>query len=306
MSTFEHLLLVESIIEASPAIIFRWIIQESWPVEYVSKNIEQLGYTQEEMISGKISWPGITHPDDVPRLEKEVKDFLADGKDRWSQTYRLRAHDGSYRWMRDWNLLLRDDQGVPRKIQGIVMDITKEKSAEQQREDAQKELEKALAKVISGFLPICAQCKAIRDSAGNWIPIENYIFTRAPCNSHTDSVPNAQRSILETYNGKPNHPLKFLELIQNSKPDKYPENSSEIRFFYMVFSSLIFIEDEYLGIVRGGRVQASGDEREDYQAETIGCEVKEIAEPSGNKELVNLIRSGVKHPERDGLPERPK
>jgi PAS domain S-box-containing protein len=179
MSNLEELYLLESIVEASPAIIFRWLIQEGWPVEYVSRNVEQLGYTQEEIISGKISWPGMTHPDDVPRVEEEVRRFVAHGTDRWSQTYRLRARDGVYRWIRDWNLLLRDDQGVPRKIQGILMDITKEKAAEEQRVDAQRELEKTLAKVISGFLPICAQCKAIRDSAGNWTSIEKYIFDKS-------------------------------------------------------------------------------------------------------------------------------
>ena len=180
MSNIKELQLIESIVEASPAIIFRWIIQEGWPVEYVSRNIEQLGYTQEEMISGKVSWPSITHPDDYPRLEEEVKGFLADGIEKWSQTYRIYARDGTYRWVQDWNLLLRDEQGVPRKIQGIIIDITKEKTVEQQREDTQKELEKALAKVISGFLPICAQCKAIRDNSGHWTPIENYIHHKSP------------------------------------------------------------------------------------------------------------------------------
>jgi hypothetical protein len=35
MTEFEELKLIESIVENSPAIIFRWIIQEGWPVEYV-------------------------------------------------------------------------------------------------------------------------------------------------------------------------------------------------------------------------------------------------------------------------------
>ena len=200
MSNIKELQLIESIVETSPAIIFRWIIQEGWPVEYVSRNIEQLGYTQEEMISGKVSWPGITHPDDHPRLEKEVKGFLADGIEKWSQTYRIYARDGTYRWIRDWNLLLRAEQGVPWKIQGILIDITKEKAVEQQREDTQKELEKALAKVISGFLPICAQCKAIRDSSGHWTPIENYIVHKSPVEFSHGYCPECVKKVLEDLN----------------------------------------------------------------------------------------------------------
>jgi len=42
MADIEELELIESIVESSPAIIFRWIIQEGWPVEFVSKNVAQL------------------------------------------------------------------------------------------------------------------------------------------------------------------------------------------------------------------------------------------------------------------------
>ena len=180
MSTLEQLQLIESIIEESPAIIFRWIIREDWPVEYVSKNIEQLGYTQEEMMSGKVSWPDITHPDDLDRLENEVGGFLSSGADRWSQTYRIRARDGSYRWMRDWNLVLFDAQGAPIKIQGIVIDISKEKDAERERSDIEKKLRDALTHIISGFIPICSDCKAIRDTTGKWNPVEEYIGHKNP------------------------------------------------------------------------------------------------------------------------------
>ena len=197
MSNLEELQLIRSIVEASPAIIFRWIIQEGWPVEYVSGNVVQLGYTQEDMLSGTFSWPGITHPDDVPRLEKEVEGYLAADADRWTQSYRIRARDGTYRWMRDWNLLLRDEQGVPRRIQGIVIDITKEITAEQQREDARKALENALARVISGFIPICAQCKAVRTSADNWIPIEDYIVRKSPVQFSHGYCPRCARKALD-------------------------------------------------------------------------------------------------------------
>jgi len=179
MTDIEELKLIESIVESSPAIIFRWIIQEDWPVDFVSKNISQLGYTQDDMLSGKVSWPSITHPDDEPRLQAEVEAYLAKGADTWSQIYRIQAADGAYHWMRDWNMLLRDEQKVPRKIQGIIIDITQEKVEEQQRQQAQLELEQVLSKVISGFVPICAQCKAIRDDAGKWIPVEKFIIGKS-------------------------------------------------------------------------------------------------------------------------------
>ncbi len=137
-------------------------------------SIEELqpGYTQQDLLSGAVSWPGITHPDDDARLEWEIQGLLESCRDRWSQTYRIRTRDGAYRWMRDWNLLFRDENGAPRKIQGIMIDITKEKTAEQQREDARYQLAGAMARVISGFLPICAKCKAIRNEDDSWTSVE--------------------------------------------------------------------------------------------------------------------------------------
>lgn len=37
-------------------------------------------------------------------------------------------------------------------------------------------LEKAVIKTIGGFIPICSNCKKIRDEAGTWSPIDRYIM----------------------------------------------------------------------------------------------------------------------------------
>jgi PAS domain-containing protein len=58
-----------------------------------------------------------------------------------------------------------------------LRDITAAKQLEKNREDLIKELRKAIAKVrvLSGLLPICSQCKKIRDDKGYWNQIESYI-----------------------------------------------------------------------------------------------------------------------------------
>jgi CRP-like cAMP-binding protein len=37
-------------------------------------------------------------------------------------------------------------------------------------------LEKAVVKTIGGFIPICSNCKKIRDESGTWSPIDRYIM----------------------------------------------------------------------------------------------------------------------------------
>jgi hypothetical protein len=51
------------------------------------------------------------------------------------------------------------------------------KRAEAEREKLIAELQAALAEVktLSGLLPICANCKKIRDDRGYWLQVERYI-----------------------------------------------------------------------------------------------------------------------------------
>ena len=59
----------------------------------------------------------------------------------------------------------------------IINDITERKQAEKEREKLIHGLQEALGKVemLSGLLPICANCKNIRDDKGYWSQIEIYI-----------------------------------------------------------------------------------------------------------------------------------
>jgi len=62
-------------------------------------------------------------------------------------------------------------------LQVIVRDITERKQNEVKLQQLVLKLQEALAKVktLSGFLPICASCKKIRDDEGYWEQIEKYI-----------------------------------------------------------------------------------------------------------------------------------
>ena len=59
----------------------------------------------------------------------------------------------------------------------VGIGITMRKKAEEERERLIDELQETLAnvKMLSGLLPICAECKKIRDDKGYWNQIELYI-----------------------------------------------------------------------------------------------------------------------------------
>ena len=71
--------------------------------------------------------------------------------------------------------------GANNETIGIVesfQDISKRKRAEDAKKDLIEELQNALEEVnlLSGFLPICASCKKIRDDKGYWNQIESYLM----------------------------------------------------------------------------------------------------------------------------------
>ena len=73
-----------------------------------------------------------------------------------------------------------------KKSVAAIADISPIKDALRERELLRKKLEEALAQVLSGFIPICANCKKIRDEKGQWSQVESYIRNRSKAEfSHT-------------------------------------------------------------------------------------------------------------------------
>jgi PAS domain S-box-containing protein len=64
-----------------------------------------------------------------------------------------------------------------RECRAAVLDVTARHRAEAERERLLRELQAALARVklLSGLLPICANCKKIRNDEDYWKQIESYI-----------------------------------------------------------------------------------------------------------------------------------
>jgi diguanylate cyclase (GGDEF)-like protein/PAS domain S-box-containing protein len=133
-----------AIVARSPVMVIRWRMEAGWPVEFCSGNILRLGYTSDDLVSGRVSWTGIIHPEDVPRLEQEVRSFLAGGAEEFVQEYRLVSASGESVWVEDRNTVLRDDAGEMTHVQGVIMDITRAKRAEKELRDAQSRLEALL------------------------------------------------------------------------------------------------------------------------------------------------------------------
>ncbi|MCE5250367.1 PAS domain S-box protein [bacterium] len=127
---YEQLKEFRSIINRSPAIVLFWKMSHSWPVEFVSDNIRQFGYQPEDFLSGKVSWTGIIHPDDLPKFVSEIADCARKNITEFYQEYRLITISGDVRWIGDHSKTICNPQEENTHYQSIILDITKRKSAE--------------------------------------------------------------------------------------------------------------------------------------------------------------------------------
>ena len=94
-----------------------------------------------------------------------------------------------------------------RECRAAVLDVTRHHRAEAERERLVQELQAALARVklLSGLLPICANCKKVRDDQGYWKQVESYVeshseatFTHGICPECLHKLyPGLEQRVLE-------------------------------------------------------------------------------------------------------------
>ncbi len=143
---------LEKIINRSPAIVFLWQAKEGWPVEYVSDSVRQFGYTPEDFYSGTMPYASIIYPEDLPRIGREVGEYSAQPDlNSFAQEYRIITKSGEVRWIDDRTWLRRNRKGEVTHYQGIILDITERKHAEEQLQRAKEAAEEA-TKAKSEFL----------------------------------------------------------------------------------------------------------------------------------------------------------
>lgn len=134
----------KNFIETSPAVLFRCKAEKNWPVDFVTQNISQFGYTREDFTSGQIKFNDIIHPDDRDKVNREVIQYTQGNSDHFTQEYRIITHDGKVRWVDDRTTVERSASGEVFYYTGIIIDITHVKQIENEHE--------ALGKIVRDSL----------------------------------------------------------------------------------------------------------------------------------------------------------
>ena len=126
-----------TLVEQIQAITYIWSTAQD-RLEYVSPQIAMLGFTAEQWLFGPSFHEAHVHPEDRDRVRQAVTASRASGEPL-SIEYRMTAKDGKIFWFRDEAQVVHDGSAHP-PIQGILLDVTHSKLAEQTLQRSQAEL----------------------------------------------------------------------------------------------------------------------------------------------------------------------
>jgi len=113
-----------------PGMIYRG--KPDCSTEIVSHCEDICGYSSKELNSKEKNWLTIIHPDDKEKVIEESSKLLEESKSISSvQEYRIKAKDGSIRWIRDHKTSFFTEDGIFRGVDGVVFDITEFKKEEE-------------------------------------------------------------------------------------------------------------------------------------------------------------------------------
>lgn len=122
-----------------------------------------LGYTNDDVPGVGSAWETLMHPDDVVRVREATQAAIATGAPGARYEYRMRHKEGRWLWVLDENVVARDNNGVPRRIVGSIVDITDRKLSEEALRASEARFRAVQDTSIDGFMVL----ESVRDDAGH-------------------------------------------------------------------------------------------------------------------------------------------
>ena len=119
------------IVQNSPTILYRLRGEPPFPLMYISHNITKFGHVAAQLINSP-DWAQILiHPDDRSKVDTAMVRVLDRDTAGASIEFRMRTGDDTFRWVENRYIPVRNEQGLLLEIEGIILDITERKLAEE-------------------------------------------------------------------------------------------------------------------------------------------------------------------------------
>ncbi|GAB4232630.1 MAG: PAS domain S-box protein [Deltaproteobacteria bacterium] len=134
-----------SLLNAIPGVVFRG--HRDWSVSFIGSDVELVtGFGASEFLGGKVRWIDRIHPDDLAKVRRSFRDAVRSGTQVLRTEYRALHKDGRYRWLADRRRFVYGEDGAFRHFDGVVLDITDRKRAEEALDASMRKMQEEKAK----------------------------------------------------------------------------------------------------------------------------------------------------------------
>ena len=135
-------------LSASQAAIWDWDIPNK-TLLYSSDWMQLFGVGLDEMTDNVLEWRERVHPDDVVSMDAWVNEGLLHPNKPFHREYRMRHKRGHYMWVSMHAVALHDENGVPYRAVGTILDISQRKHAENEVRESRLQLQRVLDRVTA-------------------------------------------------------------------------------------------------------------------------------------------------------------
>ncbi len=119
------------IIQNSPTLLYRLRGEPSFPLIYISHNITKFGYDPATLLASPNWTEKLIDPDDRDKVGAAMARVMEKEAEGASIEFRLHTGDGAVRWVENRYIPVRDAEGRLIEVEGIIIDITERKAAEE-------------------------------------------------------------------------------------------------------------------------------------------------------------------------------
>lgn len=121
-----------SLLDNIPGLVYRGM--PDWSLSFVGSEVERLtGYTPGEILGKPMAWKGLIHPDDFRSVRETILSCVRRREPILRMEYRIVRKGGECRWINDRRKMIYDEGGRLLCVDGLCMDISEQKRAEEER-----------------------------------------------------------------------------------------------------------------------------------------------------------------------------
>ncbi|WP_372807400.1 PAS domain-containing protein, partial [Pontiella sp.] len=177
-STLAKLRDFESIVNSGPIVVFKLNLCEGPAPEFISENVAMMGYSAQEIMSGKVEFTSLVPPESLAKLRERLALAMANNEETYSIQIEARWANGEIHPYKNWYRIIRDEHGEALYLQGMSVDVSEQEALKKRDAQYQSRLKGLAQDLLEAEDRERSQLAyALHDNIGQMLAALNMKFT---------------------------------------------------------------------------------------------------------------------------------